>query len=88
MRAFCEAPGFQLQLSGCKYKVIIAADAGERKRSCVCFVVAGLEMLGCQDEVSLVVNLPVRGVPGCVRTGQLAGMETVGKGESVALCEL
>ena len=52
-----------------------------------CFVDAGLEVLGCQDEVCLVVILPSRGIPGfCPR--QLVGVESVGKGESVALCQL
>ena len=52
------------------------------KRSCVCFVDAGLAALGCQDEVYLVVNLPIRGMPGfCPR--QLMGMGSVGKGELV-----
>ena len=44
-------------------------------------------MLGCQDEVYLVVNLPIRRIPGCCHR-QLVGLESVGKGESVALCEL
>ena len=45
-------------------------------------------MLGCQDKVyNLVVNLPIRGIPGCCPR-QLVGVESVGKGESVALCEL
>ena len=51
----------------------------------VCFIDAGLEVFGCQDEVYLVVNLPVRGIPGCCPR-QLVGMDSVGKGESVALC--
>ena len=52
----------------------------------VCFVDAGLEVLGCQ-EVYLVVNLPIRGISGrCSR--QLVGVESVGKSESVALCKL
>ena len=44
-------------------------------------------MLGCQDKVYLVVNLPIRGIPGCCPR-QLVGVDCVGKGESVALCEL
>ena len=44
-------------------------------------------MLGCQDEVYLVVNLPIRGIPGCCLR-QLVGVESVDKGDSVALCEL
>ena len=44
-------------------------------------------MLGCQDEVYLVVNLPIRRIPGCCHR-QLVGVESVGKGESVTLCEL
>ena len=66
---------------------MIAANVGTWERPCVCFVDAGLEVLGCQDEVYLVVNLPIRGMPGhCPR--QLEGVESVGKGESVVLCEL
>ena len=66
---------------------MITANVGTWERSCVCFVDAGLEVLGCQDEVYLVVNLPISCVPGfCSR--QLVGVESVGKGESVALCEL
>ena len=55
----------------------------------VCFVDAGLELevLGCQDEVYLVVNLPIMGMPGCCHR-QLVGVESVGKGELVALCKL
>ena len=66
---------------------MIAASVGTWKRPCVCFVGIGLEVLGCQDEVYLVVNLPIRGVPGCC-SRQLVGVDCVGKGESVALCEL
>ena len=44
-------------------------------------------MLGCQDEVYLVVNLPIRGMPGCC-SRKFVGVQSVGKGESVALCEL
>ena len=40
-----------------------------------------------QDEVYLVGNLPIRSMSGCCPR-QLVGMESVGKGESVALCEL
>ena len=46
-----------------------------------------LKVLGCQKEVYLVVNLLAGGMPGCC-PGQLARVESVGKGESVALCEL
>ena len=55
----------------------------------VCFVDAGLELevLGCQDEVYLVVNLPIRGMPGCCPR-QLVGVESVGKGKSLAVCKL
>ena len=86
-RALCEALGFQLQLDGFKHEVMIAASVGTWERHCVCFVDAGLEVLGCQDKVCLVVNLPVRGIPGCCPK-QLVGVESVSKGESVALCKL
>ena len=85
-RALPEAPGFQLQPDGGKHEVVIAANVGTWERSCVCFVDAVLEALGCQDEVFLVVSLPIRGMPGCCSI-QLVGMDSVGKGESVALCE-
>ena len=66
---------------------MVAADVGTWERSCVCFVDAELEELGCQNEVYLVVNLPIRVTSGsCLR--QLVGVEGVGKCESVALCEL
>ena len=66
---------------------MIAANVGTWERPCVCFVDAGLEVLGSQDKVYLVVNLPIRGIPGCCPR-QLVGLENVGKGELVALCEL
>ena len=66
---------------------MIAANVGTWKRPCVCFVDAGLESLGCQNEVYLIVNLPVRGMPRRC-PGQLVELESVGKGESVALCVL
>ena len=46
-RTLHEALGFQLQLDGCKHEVMIAANVGTWERSCVCFVDAGLEALGC-----------------------------------------
>ena len=79
-RALREALGSQLQLDGCKHEVMVAANVGTWER-CVCFVDAGLDASGCQDEVYLVVNLPIRGMPGCC-TGQLMGWRVV------ALCEL
>ena len=66
---------------------MIAANVGNWERFCFCFVDAGLEELGCQEEVYLVVNLPVTDMPGCC-PGQFVGVENVGKGESVALCKL
>ena len=48
---------------------------------------AGLEALECQDEVYLVVNRPNGGMPVC-RPRQLVRVESVGKGELVAICEL
>ena len=53
----------------------------------ILFVVAGLEALGCRDEVYLVVNLSIRGMPGCCPR-QPVGEESVCKGESVALHKL
>ena len=44
---------------------MISANVGTRERFFVCFVDAGLEALGCQDEVYLVVNLPAGGMLGC-----------------------
>ena len=66
---------------------MIAANVGTWERSCVCFVDAGLEAFGCQDEVYLVVNLPITGMPGCC-PWQVVGVKSVGKGESIALCEV
>ena len=83
-RALHEALSFQLQLDGCKGEVMIAANVGTRERSCLCFVNVGLAALGCQDEVYLVVNLPIMGMPGYC-SGQLVGMESVAKSESVVL---
>ena len=87
MSARCEVLGFRLQLDGCKHEVMITANTGIQERPCVCFVDAGLEVLGYQDKVCLVVNLPIKGMPGCCPK-QLVEVETVGKGGSVALCEL
>ena len=72
-----EMLGFELQLGGCNHEIMIAANVGTWERPCVCFVDAGLEALWCQDEVSLVVNLPTRGTHGCcprqlVGVGRLA----------------
>ena len=86
VRVLREVFGFQLQLDGCKHEVMIAANIGTREGPSVCLVDAGLEVLGCQDEVYLVVNLPIGGMPGCCPK-QLKGLESVGKGESVALCK-
>ena len=66
---------------------MITASISAWDRSCVCIVDARLETLGCQDEDYPVVNLPARGMPGCCAR-QLVGVENVGKGVSVALCEL
>ena len=57
---------------------MIAANVGTWERPCVCFVDAGLEVLGCQDKVCLVVNLPVRGIPGCCPR-QLLGVARVSR---------
>ena len=59
---------------------MIAANISTWERPCVCFVDAGLEAFECQDEVYLIVNLPVRGMPSC-GPRQLVGVESVGKGE-------
>ena len=61
---------------------MITANVGIWGNSCVCFADAGLEALGCQEEVYLVVNLPIRGMPGCYPR-QLVGVGSVGKDESV-----
>ena len=82
-----EVLGFQLQPDGGKHEVVIAANVGTWERSCVCFVDAVLEALGCQDEVYLVVNLPIWGMRGCCPR-QPVGVDSVGKDESVALCKL
>ena len=82
-----ESLGFQLQVDGCKHEVIIATSVGPWERSCVCCVDPGLEAFGCQDEVYPVLNLSIRGMSGCYPR-QFVGVETVGKDESVALCEL
>ena len=86
-RTLREALGFQLQLDNYNHEVIIATNVGIWERFCICIVDAGLEELGCQDEVYLVVNLPIRGMPGCCPR-QLVGMRSVVKRESVSLCEL
>ena len=44
---------------------MITNNVGIRERSFVRFVQAELEALECQDEVCLVVNLPIRGMPNC-----------------------
>ena len=77
---------FQLQLDGCKHEVIIAANVGTWDSSCLCFVDAGLEALGCLDGVCLVVNLLIGAMLGCC-SKHLVGVESVSKGESVALCK-
>ena len=64
-RALCKALVFQLRLDGCKHEVMIAANVDTWERPRVCFVDAGLEALGCQDEGYLVVYPPIRGMPGC-----------------------
>ena len=85
MMTLVEALGFQLQLN-CKHEVMIVANVGTWKLFSVRFVDAGLEAEGCQDEVCLVVSLPIRFMPGCCPI-QLMGVDSVGKGESVSLCE-
>ena len=47
---------------------MITASVGAWERSCVYVVDSGLEALGCQDKVYLVVNLPIRGMPDCCST--------------------
>ena len=84
-KALREGLGFQLQLDGRKHEVMIVVNVCTCERPCVCFVDAGPEALGCQNEVYLVVNLPIRGIPGCCPR-QLVGVESVGKGESADLC--
>ena len=65
-------------------RLIIAANIGTWEGPCVCFVNAELEVLGCWDKVYLVVNLAVGGIPYCCPR-QIVEVESVGKGESVAL---
>ena len=65
----------------------MAANAGTWENLVRAFVDAAFEVLGCQGEVYLVVNWPIRGIPGCCPR-QLVGVESVGEGEFVALCEL
>ena len=52
---------FSFDFYGHKHEVLIAANVGIWERSFVCFVDAGLEALGCQDETYLIVKLPIRG---------------------------
>ena len=66
---------------------MITTNVNTWERPCVCFVDAGLELLGCKDKAYQVLNLLIRGIPGCCPR-QLVGVESAGKGESVALCEL
>ena len=56
------------------------ANVGTWERPCVCFVDAGLEALQCKDEVYVVLNLPIVGMPGCYLR-QLVRVENVGKGD-------
>ena len=89
-RTLREALGFQLQLDGCKREVMSTANVCIWERPFVCFVDAALEAFGCQDQVYksiMVVNLPIRVMPGCCPR-QLVGVQRVGKGERMALCEL
>ena len=79
--------GFQLQLAGCKHEVMIAAIVDTWERPRVCFVDAGLKVLGRQDGVCLVVILPIRFMPGCCPR-QHVGVDSVGKGDTASLCEL
>ena len=62
---------------------MIAANVDTWERSAICFVDVG--RLGYGYEVNLVVNLLITGMPGCCPR-QLVGEDSVGKGESVALC--
>ena len=78
---------FQLQLDGCKHEVMIVAYVDAWARSCAYFIDAGLEALGCQDEVYLAVSMPIRGVPRCC-CRQLVGIECVSKDKSVVLRNL
>ena len=66
---------------------MIAVNVDPWERSHVSFVDAGVEALRRRDEAYLVVNLPTRGIPGCC-SKQLVGVESVGRGESVDLCEV
>ena len=64
-RTLREALGFQLQLYVCEHEIMIAAKVSTWNRSCVCFVEAGFEPFGSQDEFYLLVDPPVRGRPDC-----------------------
>ena len=57
---------------------MIAANVSTWEGLYVCFVDAGLEALGCQDEVCLVVNLPIRDMSGC-HPRQYVGVDRAGK---------
>ena len=57
---------------------MIAANVSTWEGPCVGFVDIGLEVLGCKDEVYLVVNLPIRRIPGCCHR-QLVGVENVAR---------
>ena len=48
---------------------------------------SGAFTIGCQDEVYLAVNMPIRGVPRCC-CRQLVGIESVSKDKSVVLRNL
>ena len=86
-RTLLEASGFWLQLNGCNHEVMIDADVGAWERSCVCLVDTILDACWYQDEFSLVVNLPIRGMPVCCSI-RLVRVESVAKRESVAFREL
>ena len=66
---------------------MIAANAGTWERPCVCLVYAGHKVLGVRKKLYLILNLPIRGMPGCC-PGQLVGVESVGKVDSMTFCEL
>ena len=59
MGGFRTTLGFQLQFEGCHHEVMITANVGTRECPHFYLIDAGLEVLQSQNEVSLIVNLPI-----------------------------
>ena len=81
-----EALGFQLLLDGCKHEVMIAANVGTWERPCVWFLMPDLKRWVVIMKSIWLSTCPIRAMPGCCPR-QLVGVESVGKGESVAVCK-